>query len=129
MLKILKVFMTLLAVTFYANVFAADQAYVDSQVKSFMQDLQAKTTLTAEQQTQMQKILTDSITKRENAIAKYQGQSGMSVKMSIRNDLEAINASTQTEVQQVLNEQQYQSFLAVQDVHKEQVKKRINNEF
>jgi hypothetical protein len=127
--KISHVFIAVLSLFFFSNVFAVDQAAVDSQVQSFMQDLQAKTTLTAEQQTQMKQILTHSINDREAALAQYKGQSGMSVKRDIRNDLEAINGKTQNEVKKVLNEQQYKAFLEVQDARKQQIKQRVENEF
>ncbi|MGA2655691.1 MAG: hypothetical protein ABSF18_06905 [Gammaproteobacteria bacterium] len=119
--KILQVFIALLTLAFFTSAFAVEEAYVQSQAQAFMQDLQAKTTLTAEQQTQMKQILTHSINERENAIAKYQ--------RNIRNDLEAINATTQSEVQKVLNDQQYKAFLEVQDARKQQIRQRIESEF
>ncbi len=129
MRKISHIFIAVLSLLFFSTVFAVDQASVDSQVQAFMQDLEAKTTLTADQQTQMKQILTQSINDREAALAKYKGKSGMSVKRDIRNDLEAINSKTQSEVKKVLDDQQYKAFLEVQDARKQQIKQRIEKEF
>lgn len=129
MLKFIQVFVALFAFVFYANAFAIDEAYVKTQTQSFMQDLDAKITLSAEQKTEMEKILSDSISQRETIIAKYKGQKGIGVKKKIRDELEAVNASTQAQVQKVLTEQQYKDFLTVQEAHKQQVRDRINSEF
>ncbi len=97
--------------------------------KPFLQELQAKVTLTTEQQDQMKKIMTDSINQRELVISSYQGQSGMMVKKNIRDDLQGVNEKTQSEVQQVLNEEQYKAFVQVQEARQQKLRDRINSEF
>ncbi|MFA6037151.1 MAG: hypothetical protein WC748_03390 [Legionellales bacterium] len=129
MSKFFQVLVVLFSALFFSSAFAQTQVDAQAEAQAFLQDLQAKVTLTTQQQDQMKKIMTDSINQREMVISSYQGQSGMMVKKNIRDDLEGVNAKTQTEVQNVLNEEQYKAFLQVQEVRQQKLKDRINSEF
>jgi hypothetical protein len=127
MRKLFQLLTILWAATFFVSAYAAETPTAQSQ--EFMQSLEAKIKLTPEQQTAMEKIITDSMTQREQVISSYQGQKGMMAKKDLRDDLQPINEKMQTEVKKVLDEQQYQVFLDVQKAHQEQLRERINNEF
>jgi hypothetical protein len=129
MSKLLQIFTVLFATVFFSTAFAQTPVDVQSEVQSFMQELQAKVTLTTAQQDQMKTIMTDSINQRESVISSYQGQTGMMAKKNIRDDLQGVNEKTQTEVQKVLNPEQYQAFLQVQEARQQKLRDRISSEF
>ncbi len=131
MTKLLQIAAVLLSVTLFSTASAACPAYAKSQAEEFMQELQTKVSLTPEQQDAMEDIMVNSINQREDIIESYQsqGQKGMKVKKQIRDELQAVNATTRADVQEVLDEQQYQAFLEVQEERQEKVRERINSEF
>lgn len=130
MLKLFQLFAILLAATFFANAYADNATYAQSQAQEFIQALDAKTKLTPEQQDSLKTIMINSINQREAIIKSHQGQKGIMVKKQIRGELETLNETTQSEVKNIpLDDQQYQAFLDVQQARQEQLRDRINSEF
>lgn len=128
MSKVLQIFTVFFTLAFLPIAFA-DPSSVESESQDFMQTLEAKTILTTEQQDGMKKIIEDSINQREQIIASHQGEKGIQVKKQIRDELETLNGKTQSEVQKVLDQQQYQAYLDVQEAREDRIRDRINSQF
>ncbi len=129
MSRVLQVFMMLLTLGMFTSAYAACSPMVNTYTEDFMAELQEKVELSPEQQAAMEEIMRNGINAREDVIDSYQGQKGLRVKKSMRDELQAANATTRSEVQEVLNEEQYKAFLEVQDQTQEKVRERINRDF
>jgi hypothetical protein len=129
MLKVLRAITILLTLGLFTTAFAACEPMVQSYTTEFMEELQEKVTLTPEQQDAMEGIMQSGINEREDIINSYQGQKGLKVKRQMRTELQSANEQTRSEVQQVLDDEQYQAFLEVQEKNQEKVRERINRDF
>lgn len=124
-----KSMLTIMLTVFTLSVFAACPPRIKEYTQEFMTNLESRTTLSDEQKVAMEKVVYDNINVREDIISTYQGEKGMRVKKQLRDELQAVNANMQSEAQNVLDDQQYEAFLAVQKENQDKMRERINNEF
>lgn len=109
--------------------YAAPESSINQMTQDFMTRLEQKVQLTPEQKASLQPVLFNNLNAREDVIASYQGQSGMSVKMQIRDRLQPINLNMQSEAQNILTPDQFDAFKQVQESNQAEVKARINSQF
>lgn len=129
MSKVLRLVVMMLTLGLFTNAFAACEPMVKSYTAEFMEELQAKVDLTPEQQAAMEEIMYNGINEREDIINSYQGQKGLKVKKKMRDELQAANATTRSEAQEVLTDEQYKAFVEIQEKNQEKIRERINREF
>jgi gas vesicle protein len=114
---------------FTSIAFSAPAEIINQYTADFMGALNSKVQLTQEQETALKPILFNNINAREDVISSYMGQTGLGVKMQIRDALQPINEKMQAEAQAVLTPEQFDAFKAVQQKNQESVKSRINKDF
>jgi len=112
-----------------SHAYAATQDTINRMTEDFMKDLEQKVQLTDQQKKSLQPVLFNNLNAREDVIASYMGQKGMSVKKKIRDQLQPINLNLQSEAQNILTPEQFDAFKKVQEKNQDVVRERINRDF
>jgi hypothetical protein len=112
-----------------SHAYAATQDTINRMTEDFMKDLEQKVQLTDQQKKSLQPVLFNNLNAREDVIASYMGQKGMSVKKKIRDQLQPINLNLQSEAQNILTPEQFDAFKKVQEKNQDAVRERINRDF
>ncbi|MFA6037699.1 MAG: hypothetical protein WC748_06255 [Legionellales bacterium] len=95
-------------VLFAGSVFANDyQAKKDEMLKSL--------NLTAEQQTQVDAVMSQSHAEREAIMKKYENMRGPEKMKAMRPDVEALHKKTQGDLAKILTDEQMEKVMAYQD--------------
>ncbi len=128
-MTLLKRFIAVLLMMCSIQAFAASESTINQYTDDFMQALNARVELTAEQKRALRPVLFNSLNAREDVIASYLGQQGLGVKRQIRDALLPLNENLQSEVQTILTPEQFDAFKQVQDRNQDEVRDRINREF
>lgn len=111
------------------QVFAATEQTINEYTDEFIDALNARTELTLEEKKALRPVLFDSLNAREDVIASYMGQQGLSVKRQIRDALTPINENLQSKAQKILTPEQFDAFKQVQSRNQDAVRERINRDF
>jgi uroporphyrinogen-III synthase len=128
-MTILKKLCAVILMCCMSHAFAATQDSINRMTEDFMDSLAQRVTLTEAQKESLQPVLFNNLNAREDVIASYLGQKGMSVKMKIRDQLQPINLNMQSEAQSILTPEQFDAFKLVQETKQAEVKERINRDF
>jgi len=112
-----------------SHAYAATQDTINRMTEDFMKDLEQKVQLTDQQKKSLQPVLFNNLNAREDVIASYMGQKGMSIKKKIRDQLQPINLNLQSEAQNILTPEQFDAFKKVQEKNQDVVRERINRDF
>jgi hypothetical protein len=112
-----------------SHALAATQDTINRMTDDFLKDLEQQVQLTDEQKKSLRPVLFNSLNAREDVIASYMGQKGMSVKKQIRDQLQPINLNLQSEAQTILTPEQFDAFKKVQEKNQDVVRERINRDF